>query len=380
MTFLKACKDEFGLYKFDKWLLVSVSLVPLLLFIIASNIFGNGVVRDLPIGVVDMDNSTVSRDLIRYFNSSSTLHVSKSYLNEKDATKDLRDAKIYAYLAIPPNFQTNITKGFDGQLGMYYNTQFILIGRSVKSAFEQVVGNFNAKLSIGKNLSKGDIKLSQAYGQSVVFNQQITPLYNIGFSYSLFLLSIILPCIWQIILISSMVLNLAAQDRKTTIKSWIKTYSLKGLLAKLFVHQIFMFIWCLGFIWYFFIYLNWEMNGSYTYIFFMGFLTILASEAIGFFMYFATYDASRALSMAAAFTAPSLAFVGVTFPVSDMSQFAKIWHKLLPISHYINVQISQANYGASILNTISDIYWLLGFNLAFLMALFSVRMIYGKQL
>jgi ABC-2 type transport system permease protein len=35
----------------------------------------------------------------------------------------------------------------------------------------------------------------------------------------------------------------------------------------------------------------------------------------------------------------------VTFPVSAMGDFARLWRSLLPISHYVELQIGQANYG-----------------------------------
>ena len=38
--------------------------------------------------------------------------------------------------------------------------------------------------------------------------------------------------------------------------------------------------------------------------------------------------------------------MGVTFPATDMTLPARIWRSLLPVSHYIDVQIAQTNYGA----------------------------------
>ena len=68
---------------------------------------------------------------------------------------------------------------------------------------------------------------------------------------------------------------------------------------------------------------------------------------MGCFFYFLTLDAARSMSLAGAFTAPSFAFMGVTFPTSDMGSAAQIWRSLLPISHYIEAQIDQVSYGLS---------------------------------
>ncbi|MNH19574.1 ABC-2 family transporter protein [compost metagenome] len=66
---------------------------------------------------------------------------------------------------------------------------------------------------------------------------------------------------------------------------------------------------------------------------------------MGAFFYGVIRDPARALSLAGAYTAPGFAFMGVTFPVSAMGDFAQFWRSLLPISHYVELQVGQANYG-----------------------------------
>lgn len=379
MSLFEIFKQELRLYLHDKWLLSAVLIVPFVLFVIASNIFNDSSVEDLPIGVVDFDNSSYSRELIRYFDSNDKLKVFRSYTNEHEALKALRDKDIYAYVSIPNNLKSNFIKGASTTIYAFYNTQFILIGRSINSSLKLVVENFNAKLSIGKALTKGSIRFQQAFGKSIPITQQITPLYNINFSYSQFLLSIIIPCIWQILLVATIVLNLISEYRINSLQNELQKGVFKKFFIKLSLHGLIMFFWCIGFIVYFYLYLGWPMNGSYVYILFAAFLTILASQAVGFAIYFSIFDPSRVLSATAIYTAPSLAFVGITFPLSDMSSFAQVLNKILPITHYLNVQISQANYGANIVNTFEDIKMLLGFNLLFFVSILSIRLIKSKS-
>ena len=56
-------------------------------------------------------------------------------------------------------------------------------------------------------------------------------------------------------------------------------------------------------------------------------------------------DGARAMSLAAGYAAPAFAFLGVTFPTSQMDQLALFWRSLLPVSHYIELQIGQASIG-----------------------------------
>ncbi|PID47851.1 MAG: multidrug ABC transporter permease [Proteobacteria bacterium] len=380
MSFLEACREEISLYRYDKYLLFSVSMAVLVIFILSANIFGDGVVRDLPIGVVDRDNSSVSRNLIRHINASATLRVKNIFPSTKEGVREMRNANIYALVVIPPNLEIDVKKGLSPTVSAFYNTQFVLVGRSISSNLMQVLTTFNGKISVLKTLYLGDKKISQAINESLPFNHQITPLFNLNFSYSKFLLVIIFPCIWQIFIVSTLILNFSAQRRKTSINLWLQRGAFGAFVAKLFIHQIFMFFWMLGFLAYFYGYLGWQMNGSFAYVVFAGYLTILASEAMACLIYFTSFDSARSLSMAAAYTAPSLAFAGITFPFSDMSPFAKFWNSLLPISHYINIQISQANYGLNISKTLPDILALLSLCLAFVVVLFVIRVLDLKKL
>lgn len=73
------------------------------------------------------------------------------------------------------------------------------------------------------------------------------------------------------------------------------------------------------------------------------------------------------MSFAGAFTAPSFAFMGITFPVSDMNALAQAWRGLLPITHYIEVQVDQASYGASAAQSISSLWPMVGYIIPLLM-------------
>ena len=101
---------------------------------------------------------------------------------------------------------------------------------------------------------------------------------------------------------------------------------------------------------------------------------------MGSLFFFLTLDPARAMSFAAAFTAPSFAFMGITFPVTDMNNLAQLWRAMLPISHYIEAQISQVSYGLSAWETLSSfVPSMLGYLLPFLLTLLLIKKHLRKQ-
>ncbi len=367
MNISKIFSEELKLYAHDRWLQASVSVLPLVLFFLLLNVFNTNAIENIPIGVVDFDNSSISRQFIRNCNSNKAIKISKIYQNEPQAFKDLKRSKIYALLVIPKNMKKNYIKGISTNISLSYNTQFIAVGKSIKASISTSLAYYNAYLIAGKSLYKKDTNLILAKAQALPFNQQITPIYNLGLDYAKFLLSLILPCIWQIIIVSSMTLNLCTLETNGKLFSFLQEQTLLKSLAKIVIHSVFMMILFLTFIGYFYGYLAWDFKGSFSFLVLAGFLNILASQSMAFLFYFTSFDRARAISTAAAFSAPSLAFIGITFPYTDMSFFAQIWSNLLPISHYINIQISQANYGSNISFDMKYI-----FNLFIFIALFSL--------
>lgn len=116
------------------------------------------------------------------------------------------------------------------------------------------------------------------------------------------------------------------------------------------------------------------MNGSWDILILSQLLMVLASQAMGLLLYLLLKDAARALSMAAAYTAPSFAFMGVTFPVTDMTVPAQIWRNFIPVSHYIDIQLHQTNHGASAYSALPQMGALLLFLIVFFLAyLLAVR-------
>ena len=63
----------------DPWLRALVGWIPLLLLLWVGALFNGGLVRDLPVGLVDEDHSSLSRALARTLDSSPSIRRSAEY-------------------------------------------------------------------------------------------------------------------------------------------------------------------------------------------------------------------------------------------------------------------------------------------------------------
>lgn len=331
----------------NRWLQWSVIWLPLLLAAFLWWIFSAAIVRDLPIGVVDLSHSTLSRSLIRDVDATSTLAVTRYYASVDQASDDLIQSKIYAYIVIPYRFDRDLTLGHQPTVTTFYNSQYILTGRLVNSAVATVQASFNAKVDLVKTLSRGQQTTLGALANAVPIQTQMTPLFNLNMNYAQFLLSGIIPALWQIIIVASVIMVLANNHQQTRDEVQWQQAPLTQLLRVITPYLPWFALQGMGYLYWFYCLLGWPNHGHLIAILAAQWLTIAACVVMGTLFYLITLDAARSLSFAAAYTAPSFAFMGVTFPATNMGTLATLWRDILPISHYIEVQIQQVNYGLS---------------------------------
>lgn len=313
----------------DKWLLSCLTWVPILLAVTIWGVFSAGIARDLPIGVVDLQHSQLSHKLIQSLDASSTLSVDYHYTSSTEAKNAMIEGDIYAYAVIPPQFDQDILLHRQPQLSVFFNSQYILVAKLINSAVAQSQGYLDAQLETMGNLAKGNTTTLAAIGQAVPISTQITALFNRNTNYAQFLVTAIVPAIWQICVVVSTILILAAHFR--LYGNGNNSFAFLGdrpftRLSKILSQYIpvFMAQSALFLVW-FYVVLDWPMEGSYLVMLLAQFVTTIACIIMGALFFFLSMDPARAMSFAGAFTAPSFAFMGITFPVSDMNALAQAW-------------------------------------------------------
>ncbi|CAJ1767131.1 ABC transporter permease [Aeromonas dhakensis] len=318
------------------------SWLPLLLMGILCWIFSAGLARDLKVGLVDLDQSVLSHQLVYSLDASAGLKVARQFDSIAEGANALRGGDIYALVVLPDHLERDARQGTQPRVTVFNNGQFILIAKLVNSALAQVVGTLNGQVGVLTAMADGKA-LPGALGQAVPINSQVTALYNLNASYAQFLLSAILPAVWQILVVLYGLNALARTDRLgldwTTKGVWF------GLWRTLLPHVLIGWGW--GLLWMLLLFKGfaYPMHGSWLVLTVGLGLASAACVSMGAFFYAVIRDPARALSLAGAYTAPGFAFMGVTFPVSAMGDFAQFWRSLLPISHYVELQIGQTNYG-----------------------------------
>jgi len=339
-----------------------LTFFPLLSFALVVAIFYKGIAYEMPVIAVDLDKTPLSRDLLFEVDASATINIKYRLNNLAEAKRVIKSSKAYALFIVPKNFSQDIYRLKQPKITVMVNTQYILIGKTLKAAFVDAL-----RSSAQKFKRELFYKSSTLEDQSAAIELQVTPFFNSSKNYFYFLVSALLPSIWQIFIVIGVIVSFGTMFKAKQEREFFKGgHILAKIFGKLFLYTLAYMLLGLGFIYYLYIYLGWEFQGSFGFLVIGMFCSLLAYEAAALFLFVTSFDYARALSLGAFYTAPAFAFLGITFPVDNMNSFALFYRELLPISTYIELQISQANYGAPIGNDIGKVLNLLLFLLLFI--------------
>ncbi len=333
----------------DKFLLFMCFIMPLFTASFVYMTLSESIVRNLPVGIIDFDNSQTSRNIAFNVESSSTLTIQSHYESVLDAKEAISNKEIYAAIILPKDLESNAKKGIPTNLPIYYNAELVFVGKNIQSALTQIFANENVRLKFSKNIAK-NTNTTLAMGKSVDIMPKIIALYNPNSDFAAFLLPALIPCLWQLFIILCMISFMAYDERDVGYiinkQNKIRAFY-THLTIKVSLNTLIFFSWwgIFMFSFYKFGFIDGINSHNVATIALCALVTILAYSSIGIFLYALIRSHTRAISIAAVYAAPSLAFVGITYPINNMEAFATFWSKILPITKYLEVYMQQANYG-----------------------------------
>lgn len=333
----------------DKFLLFMCFIMPLFTASFVYMTLSESIVRNLPVGIIDFDNSQTSRNIAFNIESSSTLTIQSHYESALEAKEAISKKEIYAAIILPKDLESNAKKGIPTNLPIYYNAELVFVGKNIQSALTQIFANENVRLKFSKNIAK-NTNTTLAMGKSVDIMPKIIALYNPNSDFAAFLLPALIPCLWQLFIILCMISFMAYDERDVGYiinkQNKIRAFY-THLTIKVSLNTLIFFAWwgIFMFSFYKFGFIDGINSHNVATIALCALVTILAYSSIGIFLYALIRSHTRAISIAAVYAAPSLAFVGITYPINNMEAFATFWSKILPITKYLEVYMQQANYG-----------------------------------
>lgn len=90
ISFIAVLKRELDRMVSRRIYFASCIVLPLFSIFFMATIFGNGQMENLPVGVVDGDNTATSREIIRMTEAVPTFRITRHYADEAEARADVQ--------------------------------------------------------------------------------------------------------------------------------------------------------------------------------------------------------------------------------------------------------------------------------------------------
>lgn len=196
-------------------LLVAVWVYPLV-YAIA---YQNNVIRDIPMTVVDCDNSSLSRQLIRMISATREIEVKQETGDFKEAEKLFRDGDSKGIILIPTEFEKNILKGIQTNVGLYCDAGYFLIYKESLSGTIRATGTLSAGIEIKRLIAAGATADAAKIQRDPIKLNSYT-LYNPSGSYGSYIMpGMILVILQQTLLVGIGMIGGGQRERRKLIAS-----------------------------------------------------------------------------------------------------------------------------------------------------------------
>lgn len=336
---------------------------PVLCFVFFLSLMGKGLPTDLPLAVVDEDNSATSRSLIRQLDAFEQSRVALMTASFEEARQAMQRGEVYAIIRVPAHFSVEATTGKQPTLSFYTNGSYLIAASLLYRDLRTISVLAGGAVGLQTGLAKGYTE-AQIMGQLQPIVIDTHPLGNPWLNYSVYLNNTILPGVLQLMVFLVTIFSLGTEIKYGTSRAWLTeggqsmTVSLLGKLlpqTAIFTLVAFLLLALLYGFQAFPLLCGWGPMLAAI------FLLIIASQSVGVLMFGAMPTLRLGLSAACLFGMISFSIVGFSFPVHAMHPTLQALSRLFPLRHYFLIYVDQALNGRAFMYTWSEYAWLLGF-------------------
>jgi ABC-2 type transport system permease protein len=317
---------------------VLLVVLPLLSFAILVAIFRSGVPRDLPIAVVDLDHTALSRQASRMIDATPSMRVAFQAASAQEARSLVLENKAYALVMIPEDFERDVRRAASPKVVGYYNAQYLLPASLIRRDLRGAIATLSAGLELRVREARGETpKGAMAHLEPIRLDSHT--LFNPQLNYAYFLVAALLPTMLQIFVTIGTVHAVGIELKESTAGEWLATAgnrSWSAVTGKLLPYTVYFILLGLVMLGVLFRLVGVPLQGNVPMIAAGTVLFVLAYQAVGLFIIAWFANLRFATSSAAVYCTPAFAFVGVTYPAIGMPTFGRLCRlpcrPLLPLS------------------------------------------------
>lgn len=309
------------------WDLALLTWLPLLLCGVIAWQLSGGVIRDLPVLLIDQDESALARDLAIRIEAAPGLTLAGQVPDLATAERLVRAKQAQAALLVPPDTAQTALRG-QAPVILYFNASYPAAAAAVQREVGAVVDAANARLAVERIAAiapPGSVRPAPVRAVTTIA-------WNAPGSQEFQLVSLLHPALLHLLFMLAVVSAFGRELRDGSIGAWAPDVAaLAGkaapYLAAFMGWGLLATLWLAGV-------RGWSFAGSPVLLMAGYGAMYLAYLGVSLLLLGATRTLSQSLSLTGIYAGASFAFAGAIFPLEQASAFAAIWGNALPYTHF----------------------------------------------
>lgn len=333
---LQVARRELGIMRKNRMYLFCMVVLPVVVTVFFTSLMSGGQPVDMPVGVVDLDNTPTTRSLVHKLDAFQSTKIVKRYAGVAEARRDMQRNRIYAFLYIPEGTTDELLSMRQPKISFYYSTTSYTAGallyRDLKTVATLGSAGVGASLLTAKGLTEEQV---MSFLQPIVVD--LHTVNNPTVNYSVYLNTMLIPgCIMLFIFIVT-AYSIGTELKFNSAREWLRASGNNiyvALAGKMLPQTLTFLLIMYGYMFYVFGILHFPHPGGTGYIVLLGLLSVLSSQGFGIFVFGAVPSLRMSMSVCCLWAVLSYSLSGTAFPLSAMDSEIKAIALLFPLRHY----------------------------------------------
>ena len=295
-------------------------LFPILVIFFFTSMLDEGQPIDMPIGIVDLDNTSTTRSLEQKLDGFQMSHVVGHYSSFSEARKAIQRNEIYGFLYIPKGTTDKLLASRQPKISYYYSNTTLAAGSLVMKDLKTISTLGSAGVGQGILRAKGltDQQIATLLMPIKIDLHQIA---NPWINYNIYLTTMMVPGIIMLFIFLISAYSIGTELKFGTSKEWLAQADNNILVAIIgkFLPQTLIFLAIVfGYQFYVFYVLDFPHADGPWMLILLGLMQVLGSQGFGIFAFGLLPSLRMSMSICSLWAVLSISMAGSAFPVMGM--------------------------------------------------------------
>ena len=309
---------------------------PVLVIFFFTSLMDDGLPTEMPIGIVDLDNTSTTRSLGRRLDGFQMSRVVAHYPTMSDARRAIQRNEIYGFLYIPKGTTEKLLSQRQPKISYYYSYTTLAAGALLMKDMKTISTLGSAAVGQATMRARGltDRQVQTALQPIKIDLHQIA---NPWTSYNAYLSTMLIPGMIMLFIFLISAYSLGTELKFATSKDWLEKADNNigiALLGKFLPQTLIWLAIVFGYQYYVFYVLQFPHLGSPWMLVLLGLMHVLAAQGFGIFAFGLLPSLRMSMSVCSLWAVLSFSMAGGAFPVMGMDGPLQSLSWLFPLRHY----------------------------------------------